>query len=575
MQKLKLSFGGHSVAGLKEENQDAFTAHLPDEHAARKFKGGVACIADGVSNSRNAKVASQTAVTNFAMDYFSTPDYWTVKQSAKKVISAINAWLYRQGHQNHIREDGYVTTFSTLVIKSHTAHLLHVGDSRIYRLRDNKLEQLTRDHSFFQGERNSLTRALGFDPQLELDYSSVKVHEGDVFFLTTDGLHEHLSTEHFIDAVNDSEDLETASKRLIKQALDAGSDDNVSCLIVTVDGLPIERLTERITDVAGLVIPHELEAGNKLDHYEIKHMLHRSTRSHVYLARDLNTDTRVVLKVPSLNFTDDQNYRESFAREQWIGRKLSHPHIVSINPPPPNTKFLYHACEYIEGQTLRQWMIDNPKPELEQVRQILEQMVKPVRTLKRHQMVHRDLKPENFMIDRDGRVMLIDLGTVKIAGLDEININDELEQPEGDMHYIAPEVLVDRVSSWRSDLFSIASIVYEMVSGGTPYNCVKSSHDHPTKYSQWKYRPLNTQTSRKDLPQWLDRVLKQALDPRPNNRFDAFSEFEKEMSKPSKATLSRTEHRPLVERNPLLAWKLLATILLISNLVCLYFLLSS
>ena len=134
-KKLHLSFGGYSNAGVKAFNQDAFTARTPSEHSARKYKGAAACIADGVSCSDNAQLASQTAATNFISDYFNTPDYWTVEQSASKVISSINSWLYQQGIQSHTRADGFVTTFSALIVKSHTAHILHVGDSRVYLLR--------------------------------------------------------------------------------------------------------------------------------------------------------------------------------------------------------------------------------------------------------------------------------------------------------------------------------------------------------------------------------------------------------------------------------------------------------
>jgi len=575
MKKLVLTFGGQSVSGVKPENQDAFTATLPDNHSARKFKGGLACIADGVSNSQNAQLASQTAVTNFALDYFCTPEYWSVQQSAHKVISAINSWLYQQSTQNQVREDAFVTTFSALIIKSHTAHIFHAGDSRIYRLRDNALEQLTRDHAFYRGKTSSLTRALGFDTRLELDYKSNTVMENDVFILTTDGVHEHLSEAKLKELLRDSSEPEQAAKQIVSHALELGSQDNASCLLVRVDALPIERLIETVTDVTNLVIPPELKEGNKLDHFEIKRVLHSSTRSHVYLARNLKDDRRVVLKVPSTNFNDDQSYHENFAREQWIGRKLKHSNIVSISEPVRDTQFMYHVCDYIEGQTLRQWMIDNPEPSLEQVREIVNQIIKPVRFLQRNKMIHRDLKPENFMINRDGQIVLIDLGTIKISGLDEINFAETDDLPGGDLHYIAPEILVRNSCSWRSDLFSIATIVYEMLSGELPYDSIRSNRTVPNHYSSWKYRPLNTLSNREDLPKWLDSVLRQALDPRPENRFSSLSEFEQELARPSKVTLELEHKRPLLERDPLFAWKCLACLLALSNLLTLYFLAKS
>ena len=152
--KLHLEFGGFSDAGLKENNEDAFTAVMPTKASVCKYKGAAVCIADGVSCSDNAQVASQTAATNFVSDYFSTPDFWTVQQSASKVIGSINSWLHQQslnlagGRAGQTHSDGFVTTFSSIIVKSHTAHILHCGDSRIYLLRDGELECLTKDHCY-------------------------------------------------------------------------------------------------------------------------------------------------------------------------------------------------------------------------------------------------------------------------------------------------------------------------------------------------------------------------------------------------------------------------------------------
>jgi len=318
-------------------------------------------------------------------------------------------------------------------------------------------------------------------------------------------------------------------------------------------------------------IPPVLDVGNKIDQFEVVRILHNGTRSHVYLARDQQSDLLRVLKMPSLNFADDFGYLESFAREQWIGRKLNHPQIVKILPPSRESDFLYHTCEYIEGASLRQWMVDNPAPSLEEVRHLLDEMIKPVRAVHRSQMVHRDLKPENFMIDRDGRVKLIDLGTLKISGIEEISRTSLEQGPVGDAGYIAPEILVQSTATSRSDLFSLASIVYEILSGKRPYNCVKSNRDHPKSYDRWQYRSLSTNNNG-NLPSWIDLVLSKALAPRPSNRYSAMSEFQKDLRSPNSQLMKASSQRPLLERNPLLFWKVLSAILTIVVLTLLYLL---
>ena len=564
-KKLHLEFGGYTDAGRKENNEDAFTAVMPDKHAGRKYKGAAACIADGVSCSVNAQLASHTAVNNFVTDYFSTPDFWTVEQSASKVIGSINSWLYQQGAQKQTRVDGFVTTFSALIIKSHTAHILHAGDSRIYLLRDDDLVQLTKDHSYFQGDQSYLTRALGIDSSLNLDYKSLPIKLADRYLLTTDGVHDTLSHEE-LKALADqkSNDLEGIAKQIGERALEKGSEDNNSCLIVDVASLPIERLEEVYNDLTELTIPQVLEKGNKIDQFQITKILHSGTRSHVYLARDTLSDELRVLKMPSINFSDDIAYLDSFAREQWIGRKISNNKIMKVLEPPAKTKFLYHVCEYIEGKTLRQWMIDNPEPEFDQVRELVDGMISCVRVLQRDKMVHRDLKPENFIIDRDGHITLIDLGTVQISGVKEITRPDFEDIPVGDVGYIAPEYLIHNAATSLSDLFSIASIAYEIVAGELPFNVVKTNRDYPKSFNSWAYKSLSKAAAvHKDTPEWLDNVFKKALAARPENRYQAMSEFQSDLRNPSQDVLTSAEYVPLIERNPLRFWQAVSVVLLL------------
>ena len=562
-KKLHLEFGGYSDAGRKESNEDAFTAVLPDKHSARKYKGAAACIADGVSCSQNAQLASQTAVSNFAVDYFSTPDFWTVEQSASKVIGSINSWLYQQGAQKKTRVDGYVTTFSALIIKSHTAHVLHAGDSRIYLYRDGQLDLLTKDHSYQQGDENYLTRALGIENGIHLDYKPLGIKLNDRFLLSTDGVHDTLSEEQLVKHLaKKTDDLEELATGIGQHALEQGSGDNISCLIVDVASLPIERLEEVYNDLTKLTIPPVLEKGNKIDNFQITRVLHSGTRSHVYLARDLNNDEQRVLKMPSINFEDDVAYLDSFAREEWIGRKISSDKIMKILNPPLDTKFLYHVSEYIEGKTLRQWMIDNPRPDFDQVRELLDGMISAVRVLQRDKMVHRDLKPENFIINRDGHIILIDLGTVQISGIKEIEQPNFEEIPVGDIGYIAPEYLIHNAATPLSDLFSIACIAYEMLTGQLPFKVIKTNRYYPNSYNSWDYKSLKKlDLKRKDIPDWVDNVLKKALSARPENRYQAMSEFQKDLRTPGQDILTPEKFVPLIERNPLRFWQVVSLLL--------------
>lgn len=162
--------GQYSCPGLKIDNEDAIGIRLP-EGILLSTKGAAAVIADGVSAAEAGKEASETCVRSFLGDYFSTPDTWTVKKSTSQVLIAPNRWLYSRGREFHHGKKGYVSTLSCIIFKSHTAHIFHVGDSRIYRYRQGKLDQLTRDHRTDINDTDSyLVRAMGLDVSLDVDY---------------------------------------------------------------------------------------------------------------------------------------------------------------------------------------------------------------------------------------------------------------------------------------------------------------------------------------------------------------------------------------------------------------------
>ncbi|MDH5185359.1 MAG: protein phosphatase 2C domain-containing protein, partial [Gammaproteobacteria bacterium] len=188
--KPKIHIGSCSTAGLKEDNEDALDCVIPDETVMHS-KGVVGVIADGVSSSAAAREASQACVQGFVTDYYSTPDSWTVKTAGRRVLGAINRWLYGQSIKNHEGQSAMLTTLSACVIKSTTAHIFHIGDSRIYLYRDGDLECLTRDHTMWMSDQRAfLSRAMGADHHVEIDYRSYPLEAGDILLFSTDGIHD-------------------------------------------------------------------------------------------------------------------------------------------------------------------------------------------------------------------------------------------------------------------------------------------------------------------------------------------------------------------------------------------------
>ncbi|MCK7598465.1 bifunctional protein-serine/threonine kinase/phosphatase [Microbulbifer sp. CAU 1566] len=559
---LLLDVGQHSSAGLKPENQDHCGAYLPPEPLLG-MKGAAVAIADGISSSSVSAIASETAIKSFLDDYYCTSDGWSVQNAAEQVLKATNAWLYGQTQQSPFRFDkdkGYVCTFSAAVFKGTEAHLFHLGDSRIYRLRRGSLEQLTHDHRQWLGEHNSyLSRALGVTQHLELDYRRLTLEPGDLFIFTTDGVHESLSQRALIQHLdNPSSCLDTSAKTLIAAALANGSSDNLTVQLVRVTAVP-EEVPALIEQAGCLPIPPLLKAGEHFDGYTIEREIHASSRSHVYLATDTASKARVILKAPSVDIADDPGHLERLLMEEWVARRVNSAHVIRAATTHRPRNYLYIAMEVVEGQTLRQWMIDNPQPSLEKVRGIVEQLARGLQALHRAEILHQDLRPENIMISRAGTVTLIDLGSARVAGIAETAAeNGQLIL--GTAIYSAPEYFLGDMGTPRSDLFSLAVLTYHLLSGAFPYGtgvarCTTVSAQHKLRYR-------SVLSEFREIPAWIDATLKKALQPNPLHRHEALSEFVYELRHPNPQYQS-ANRPPLIERYPVRFWQTVSGALLL------------
>ncbi|MEO1827866.1 MAG: bifunctional protein-serine/threonine kinase/phosphatase [Pseudomonas sp.] len=555
MAILQLSLGQCSSAGRKALNQDHCTAQIPDGPLLTA-KGAVLALADGISSSVVSQEAAQAAVNGFVQDYYCTADPWSVKQAGERVISALNSWLYAQSRRSQYRYDrdrGYVCTFSALVVKSTTAHLFHVGDARVYRVHRRRLEQLTVDHRAWLGEQSQLTRALGVNERLDIDYQSLALEVGEVFLLATDGVYEFIDPARVGELIDAHDgDLQRAADALVAEALANGSDDNLTAQLLRIDSLPNGQAAELHRQFADLPLPPVLEPGKVIDGLRVIRQLHVSPRSHVYLVQEQASGAQLVLKAPSVEQQHDRVQLERLLTEEWVARRIDNPHVMKAASAGRPRSYLYCLCEYIEGQTLAQWMRDNPQPSLERVRGIVEQIARGLRAFHRLEMLHQDLRPANIMLDADGCVRLIDFGAVQVAGLLEAGV----QQPSarlGTAQYSAPEYFVGEQGTARSDQFALAAITYQMLSGELPYGAELARAQSRAAQHRLRYRSvLDPQRS---LPAWLDPVLRRALNLDPYKRFEDLSEFVFELRQPSAAMLAQGR-APLLQRNPVLFWQL-------------------
>lgn len=574
---LAVSTGHFSDRGARPHNQDFVGAVVPDASQAR-LKGIAVAIADGVSSSDVGHVASETAVKAFLSDYYCTSDAWTVKTSAQRVIAATNAWLHAMTRQSffvHERDKGYVTTFSAIVFKGGLVHLFHIGDARIWRIAGQSLEPLTVDHRIGgeEGGATYLARAMGLGPHVEIDYRAEPVVAGDVFVLATDGVHEHLTSQEIVRAVAGSEgDLDAAAARIGRHAVDNGSPDNVTVAIVRVDRVPDgtedgEAFSVEIGTLPPL--PPALAPRQVFDGYEIIRPIHVSSRSHVHLARDIETGRQVALKVPASDFRDDDAALRRFLMEDWIARRIDSPHVLKSHGGGGRRSALYTVTEHIAGQSLTQWMRDHAQPSLTEVRDIAGQIACGLHAFHRREMVHQDLRPDNILIDQAGTVIIIDFGSVRIAGVVELQPGEGGEAVLGTQQYSAPEYFHGETGTARADIFSLGVIVYQMLTGHLPYGAdvsrIRSRRDAR------RLRYVSARRFNEQVPEWVDAALRKALHPDPASRYEVASAFIADLERPNPELL-HANRLPLFERNPLVFWQsatvlLAATVALLAGLL--------
>ncbi|MBN1238609.1 MAG: bifunctional protein-serine/threonine kinase/phosphatase [Gammaproteobacteria bacterium] len=556
----RVAIGQFSTRGRKDENQDFYGACVPADRLS-VLKGVCAVIADGISTSRFGRIAAESAVRSFLTDYYCTPESLSVKASGHCVAAAANTWLHAQtarSHLAHDRDRGYVCTFSALVVKARRAHLFHVGDSRIWRLHGGTCEQLTHDHRLvLSSEESYLTRALGLSASVEIEYRELDVRAGDVFVLSTDGAHEHVAPRDIARAIDAREDLDAAARQIAETALRNGSPDNVTLQIVRIDatgGTDASGFLDRADTLPPPPIPR---VGAELDGFRILRELHVSHRSHIYLAADVETGARVALKLPSLDLRDDPAYLRRFAMEDWIARRIESPHVVAPAFTDRDRSALYVVTEHLEGQTLRQWMTDNPHPELETVRSIAEQIAKGLRAFHRRGMLHQDLRPENVMIDADGTVKIIDFGCARVDGVLEASPDSFVTEIPGTTQYAAPEYFLGMPGNERSDLFSLGVITYELITGRLPYGARASRAWTAKAQSRLRYVPA--EAAAYPVPPWIDAALKRAVRADPRHRHEALSEFTADLRRPNPAYARGFV--PLAERDPVRFWQAVSIVL--------------
>jgi serine/threonine protein phosphatase PrpC len=615
-----LSVSAYSTAGVKAINQDAYAFHVSDN----PNQSSVFVIADGVSSSTVSQFASDFATRQFIRLFNMAPEQWSVKTRAETIIKEINALLYTRTQKSpfcYTPEKGYVCTFTVAVVTGNRVDVFHVGDCQIQVLSKNAQSPilLTKPHrqvSESEPSQSYLTKALGVKANIDIDHTTLTLNSSSTLSISSDGVYEFVSLPTILKKINEAEMLSKNQAALVvHEAFSRGSDDNLTLLLVKVlvassDGLNVHRhppyegvstsphssvlnrsLGDQLipnSEVSDAVVNYSnqqsdlqvceepatanLSTGDEIDGLKLERQLYTSARSHVFIATNsfceaIHTNSPVVVKTPATDFALSPEMLNGFLIESWFARRINSSHVIK-SPTftdlglPYSPSAYYSVSEYVQGQTLAQWAVDNPTPPLEQVRNIIEQVGKGLQAMHRQGILHRDIRPDNIMISEQGHCTIIDLGSAALA--DAPSLYSDTPIP-GAALFAAPEYFIGNVGSERSDLFSLAVLTYYLLCGRYPYR-TKLAHCR-TLAEQKKLTYQTALDPKRPIPNWVDSALKRALHVNPDKRFSTLSEFLFSLRYPNPS--QPTEYEPLVKRHPLFVYKVLILALIFSNLVTL------
>jgi protein phosphatase len=262
----------------------------------------------------------------------------------------------------------------------------------------------------------------------------------------------------------------------------------------------------------------------------------------------------MVMKTPSINFADDNSYIDRFIQEEWIGKRIDNPHVVKIVRQKSQRHLLYYLMEMVDGISLDHWMRQNRHPKPKVAINIIEQIAKGLQAFHHKETIHQDLKPANIIIDKNNKVTIVDFGSVFVAGLAEIFVPLEHAGALGTATYSDPQYLMGKNSGIQGDLYSLATICYELFTGHLPYGDKIAECTTGYQYDRLRYKSASDYNP--IIPIWFDRTLERGLMFDLDKRYVSMETFLQDLKHPNPDHL---KHDPKIVKNKstVLFWQML------------------
>ena len=257
--------------------------------------------------------------------------------------------------------------------------------------------------------------------------------------------------------------------------------------------------------------------------YKVLEMIGGGGMSNVYLAHDMILDRDVAIKVLRYDFSNEDDLHRRFQREALSATSLTHPNIVNIFDVGEDRDLHYLVMEFVEGKTLKHYIVDNAPLSPDETVRIMKQLTSAIAHAHQNQIIHRDIKPQNILMDGVHHVKITDFGiAMALSATSFTQTNSVL----GTVHYLSPEQARGGTATKQSDIYALGIVLYELLTGKLPFSG-ESAVSIALKHLQTDTPSVRAVVP--SIPQSLENVVMKATAKDPRNRYQTVEEMEHDL----------------------------------------------
>jgi serine/threonine protein kinase len=501
----------------------------------------IAIVCDGVGNAIKGREAAKSTVNYLINSLKNSPKSWDMQKNILYFIDNINQTLYQQSISEYEKVE-FVTTLALVVIKGNRLYGANVGDSKIYLLRENKLLQLSVNHSLKDENSHILTAAIGLQKSVTPYYFENNLQIGDKIMLCSDGVYNELTKKELIEAL--SINASYTVKKVSKKYNDNLPDDATAIV------LKINNIDEKIQlKNKNLIIKQNYKKGEVIDGYK----LIKPLALHKRIWKCSKKGQFYVIKFAPKEAIEDEKSLDLFIQEIWHAKNIKAGFFVKA-VVPNNRTHRYYIMQYIKGLNLEEKIKKKPIS-IDDSIELAKFLLNSAQFLISKNLVHADIKPQNIMIYKNR----FNKKSFKLIDYGSITQNFSLINKAGTASYIAPERFNADPISEQSEIFAIGTVLYEVLTSKLPYGNIEpfQTPNFKTPKPPSKYNPK--------IPKWLDSIILKAIEVDTNKRYEHYSQMLYDINNPHKV-LPYLNSEDFYEKNKTLVCKVAIVLSLLLNL---------